>query len=192
MIESSSSENIWKTFIQRHWHLFIAFIGVMVLAIIGAILVFLWVVQNVQLAGIVPESLGLWSMNSLIMFILNLLLWEFIYIGIPIIVFVLLVYGLWWKRLPDIEREEYKEKKLFSSSKSHKSDAGGAISFLTTVFFVFKVYLDGNWETPFATWNFNYLVYSYLWAFIWVAVIFGIPLLIGGSWWIYHQLHKKT
>ena len=192
MIESSSTENIWKIFIRRHLHLFIAFIVVMVCAIIGAILVFLWVVQNTQLTGIVPESLGLWSMNSAIMFILNLLLWEFIYIGIPFIVFFLFVYGLWWRRLPELEQTEYKEKKLFSSSKSYKSDAGGAISFLTTVFFVFKIFLDGNWELPFATWNFNYLVYSYLWAFFWVAVVFGIPLLIGGCWWIYHQLHKNT
>jgi cbb3-type cytochrome oxidase subunit 3 len=44
---------------------------------------------------------------------------------------------------------------------------------------------------PFATWTFDYLIYSYLLVLLWMAILFGIPLFIGGTLWLYREL-KKT
>jgi len=57
--------------------------------------------------------------------------------------------------------------------------------------FCIKVYLDGNWGVAIATWKFDYLVYSYLWALIWILIIFGIPMALGGIWWIRHEMKKE-
>ncbi len=46
------------------------------------------------------------------------------------------------------------------------------------------MYLDGNWNVPFATWSFDYLVYSLVTALVWVLAIFAVPAVIGLAWWL--------
>jgi drug/metabolite transporter superfamily protein YnfA len=184
-------EKVWKLFLRRHGKAFALFIGAAVIAIIGAILVFHWFVGDAQATGLVPMTLNLWTMGYIITFLLNLILWEVLYIGIPVIIIVVAIYFLWWKKLPDDERLEYRHGHLFGK-RSRKTDGGGAISFLINIFFIFKVYIDGNWNEPFADWTFDYLINSYLTAFLWVAIIFGIPITLGGIWWLRHELTKES
>jgi len=63
---------------------------------------------------------------------------------------------------------------------------------LVNIGFIVKVYLDGNWDVPFATWEFDYLVYSYLWVLFWIVIIFGIPIAIGATWWLRHEITKES
>jgi len=35
------------------------------------------------------------------------------------------------------------------------------------------------------------LAYSYLLAIIWIVIIFGIPMALGGLWWISHEMKKE-
>jgi len=184
-------DKIWKKFLKNHWIMFILFIVGVAWAAIGAVLVFLWFVEDAQLTGLVPETLGLWTMGYLVTFFLNLIFWEVLFIGIPVILVILVIYFLWWKKLPDKESKEYKDGHLFGK-RSSKKDGGGGISFLINIGFIIKVYLDGNWNEPFADWTFDYLVFSYLTVIIWILVIFGIPILIGGSWWIRHEIKKES
>jgi len=129
-------------------------------------------------------------MNYLVTFILHVIFWELVYIGIPLIIIAILAWRFWWKRIPEDERIVYKQANLFGKS-SRRSDGGGAISFLINIVFIIKVYYDGNWDFPFAQWSFDYLIYSYLWALIWILAIFGIPMAIGALWWIVHEMRKE-
>ena len=183
-------DTIWKKFLSKHWQIFVFFIIVAVVAIISAIYIFLWFVADAQSTGLVPEILGLWSMGHLTSFLLNLLFWEFIFVLIPILVIFAIFYFMWWKKLPDAERKEYKEKNLFGKS-SKRSDAGGAIMFLINIGFVIKVYLDGNWDTPFANWTFNYLINSFVTVLIWFLIIVAVPMGIGGLWWLLYGKEKE-
>ena len=191
MIEKNG-ENIWIKFLRKHWKMLIIVVLGAILASIGAILVFSWFAGDAQLTGLVPATLGLWAMGHIIPFLLHLLFWEFLLIGIPVIIAEAATYFLWWKKIPDTERKEYRDGHLFSK-RSHKTEGGGgAISFLIFIAFCIKVYLDGNWGVAVATWKFDYLVYSYLLATIWILIIFGIPIAIGGIWWIRHQMKKES
>jgi hypothetical protein len=58
------------------------------------------------------------------------------------------------------------------------------------VFFCIIVYVDGNWNMAFQDWTFDYLVYTYLWAFVIVLAIFGIPILLGVIWWLRREMRK--
>jgi hypothetical protein len=185
-----NGEKIWIKFLRNHWKVFATIVIIAILAIIGAVYVFLWFVEEAQVTGLVPETLDQWTMGYLITFILNVIFWEVILIGIPVLVAVVMFWQLWWKRLPDEERREYKEKNLLFGSHSKRTDGGGIFTFLINIGFIIKVYLDGNWDIPFAQWKFDYLVYSYLWIFIIFAIIIGIPILIGGIWWIRHEMIK--
>ncbi|HUT00080.1 MAG TPA: hypothetical protein VMY59_07185 [Candidatus Thermoplasmatota archaeon] len=189
-LELEQSEKIWKKFIKKQWKMLALCITVAIVAVISAILVFLWFVGDAQATDLVPTTLNLWTMGYLVTFLLHLLFWEVLFIGIPVIIAVAAIYILWWKKLPDEERNEYRSGHLFGK-RSRSKDSGGAITFLVNIGFIIKVYLDGNWNVPFATWTFDYLVYSYLWVIIWMVIIFGIPIVIGGSLWLRHEM-KKT
>jgi len=193
MIAETASENgsaIWKQFLRKHWKMLVLFVGAAILALIGVILVYLWLIEEAQLTGLVPETLSLWTMGHFVNFLLHLIFWEILFIGIPVIIAAVAIFFLWWKKLPSEERKEYRLGHLFGK-RSHMTDGGNGISFLVFVAFCIKVYLDGNWNDAIATWKFDYLVYSCLWAFIWVLIIIGIPMALGGIWWIRHEM-KKT
>jgi hypothetical protein len=185
------NEKVWKKFLRNHWKILIIFIIIAIVACVGAILVFLWFVGEAQITGLVPTTLNLWTMGYLITFLLHVIFWEILYIGIPVLVIVAIAWRFWWKKIPDDERKEYKRSHLFGK-RSRRSDGGGAVSFLINIAFIIKIYYDGNWHVPFAEWTFDYLVYSYLWALIWIIIIIGIPMVIGGSWWILHEMKKKS
>lgn len=189
-LELEPDEKIWKKFLRKHWKMFVLFVVAAILVIAGAILVFLWFVGDAQVTSLVPATVGLWTLGYLVTFLLYLIFWEVLFIGIPVIITVAAIYFIWWKKIPDEERKEYRRRHLFGKS-SRRTDGGGAISLLVNIVFIIKVYLDGNWNVPFATWTFDYLVYSYLWALIWILIIFGIPILLGGTWWIRREMKKK-
>ena len=188
---AENEEKIWRKFLSKHWQMFVVWVVVAIVAIIGAIYVFLWFVEEAQVTDLVPETLDKWTMGYLVTFLLNLLLWEVLFIVIPVIIVIAAIYFLWWKKLPDPERQEYKEGHLFGKS-STRSDGGSAISFFINIAFIIKVYYDGNWDEPFADWTFDYLVYSYLWVIILILIIFGIPIAIGATWWVRHEMKKES
>ncbi len=111
----------WRLLIRGHWKMFALFIALAVMALIGAVLVYLWFVGQAQVTGLVPTTLGLWTMGHVVSFLLNLLFWEIILVGIPVIIIFVLGW-LWWRRLPLEERGAY----LFGP-RSRTSSGGNGI-----------------------------------------------------------------
>src|SRR4030042_76474 len=189
-MEETGSENGsegWKKFLRKHLKMVALFVVAVILASVGAIYVFLWFVGDAQSTGMVPATLGLWTMGSLVTFILHVFFWELLLIGVPVILAAVAGW-LWWGRLPSDEKKEYY---FFGKRSRATSGGGGAVSLLFFVAFCIKVFIDGNWNVAFATWTFDYVVYSMLWILIWGLVIFGIPIAIGVIWWIRHEMKKK-
>lgn len=188
--ELDADPEVWKRFLRRHWRMaVIAVIGI-VLAVAGTVLVYLWFVGEAQSSGLVPEALRFWTMGYLITFILNLLFWELLLVGTPAVIAGAIAYAM-WKRIPSAEREEYRRGNLFRS-KSNSRDFGNGFSFLINIGFIIKVYLDGNWDSPFASWSLDYLVYSYLLVLMVLLAIFAIPAVIGITWWLRKELKGAT
>jgi len=127
-------------------------------------------------------------MGNMVTFLLHLIFWEVLIIGIPVIIAALAGW-LWWKRLPEEEKKEHH----FSDKRSRSTGGGGgAISLLVGIAFLIKVYADGNWNVAVATWTLDYLVSSFLSVLMWTIVIFGIPgIVIGLIWWIANKRGKK-
>ena len=91
---------------RKHWNAVAIFVMACALALAGAVYVFLWFVRNAQSTGLVPATLGLWTMGNLVAFILNAIFWELLLIGIPVAMGAVAGW-LWWRRLPDEERRGY-------------------------------------------------------------------------------------
>jgi hypothetical protein len=189
MTEENEPENgseTWKKFLRKHWNMLAYWIVAAIVAAIGAILVYLWFVGDAQSTGLVPTTLGLWTMGHLVAFLLHLIFWEVLVIGIPVIVAAVAGW-LWWKQIPDEERKEYQ---LFGK-RSRTQSGGGGISFLFFVAFCIKVYIDGNWNVAIASWTLDYVVDSIITILVWGAIIFGIPAIIIGLIWLSREIKKK-
>jgi hypothetical protein len=183
MVEKGSD---WKRILRKHWSIAAIFIIAGILLIAGAVYVFLWFVGDAQLTGLVPSVLSYWTMGNMLMFALHLIFWELVIIGIPVA--VLGVAGWqWWKRLPAEEKAEYHR----SGKHSRARDGGSGISFLFTIAFAIKVYVDGNWNVPVSIWTLDYVVGSMFTILLWTVAIFGIPAVIVGIWWIRREMNKK-
>jgi hypothetical protein len=181
MIEENEAaqEAGWRRFIRKHWAMFAVFVVAAVLAVAGAVYVFVWFTGNAQATELVPSSLGMWSMNNLVMFILHAVFWELVLIGIPVAIGAIIGWQ-WWTRIPEEEKKEYN----LSTKSSKSSSAGGAISPLLFIAFAMKVYLDGQWNAPIAGFSLDYVVGSMITILIWTAVIFAVPAIVGFIWWI--------
>jgi hypothetical protein len=184
--EPVSSSEGWKKFLKKHRNMFVLFVVGAILVSVGAILVFLWFIGNAQSTGLVPTILGLWTMGNLVAFLLNLIFWEILLIGIPVVL-AAIAFWLWWKKLPPEEKKEYR----FWGTRSRTTGGGNAVSLLVFIVFCIKIFVDGNWNVAIATWTFDYLVYSLITALVWVLIIFGIPIVLGIIWWMRHGMRTK-
>ena len=184
--ESENGSENWKKFLRKHWAMVAVFAVAAVLAFAGAVYVYLWFVGEAQSTGMVPSTLDLWTMGNIVTFILHLIFWELLFIGIPVIIGAVLGWQ-WWKRLPDDEKKDYH----FFDSRSRAESGGGGISFLFFIAFCIKVFIDGNWDVAIATWRLDYVVGSMVTILVWGAAIFGIPIAIGVIFWIRYEMKKK-
>ncbi len=185
--EAKNDDNSnWKMFIGRHWMVTAIFAVAGILLIIGGVYVFHWFAGDAQSTGLVPSILGLWTMGHVVSFILNLVLWELIFIGIPAAI-IAITGWLWWRRLPDEERKEYN----FFNKGSNTSNGGSGVSLLLFIGFALKIYIDGNWDVAISTWTLEYVVESMITVFIWAAIIFGIPIIIGVIVWMASRIKTK-
>jgi hypothetical protein len=178
------TEANWRSFIRKHWIAFTAFTAAAIVAVAGAVYVFVWFTGNAQATGLVPSTLNMWSMNNVVLFILHGVFWELVLIGIPAAI-VAVASWQWWKKLPQTEKIQ-----LHTGKSKHGSRAGGAISPLLFIAFAIKVYIDGNWNQAIASWTLDYVVGSMVTILIWTAAIFAIPATIGVIWWLSRGMKK--
>ncbi len=183
-VEKSSG---WRAFLRRHWAVFALLLVAAALAITGTMAVFLWFTGNAQSTSLVPATLGLWTMANVVSFILHLIFWELILVGIPGAVGAFIGWQ-WWRRVPYEEKKDYH----WFGKRSRTSRGSGGISLLLFIAFAIKVYVDGKWNVAISTWKLDYVVGSMITILIWIAVIIGIPLLLGLVWWIHREITKKA
>lgn len=148
------------------------------MAIAWAVYIFLWFVSNSQSSSLVPGILGLWTIGNLVTFIVYAILWEVLLVGIPVGVVGGVLGWRWWKKMTEKERMNYH----FGGRKRATSGGGGGL--FVFIVFCIKVYIDGKWNTPIATFTLDYVVGSLLLILVLGAIIIGIPAVIGLTWWI--------
>ncbi|MHA1301360.1 MAG: hypothetical protein ACTSO9_18205 [Candidatus Helarchaeota archaeon] len=191
--EEEITDEVWIKFLRKHWKMAILIITGISMAAICGVLLFLWfILPNALSTNLLQKSLSFWTIGYALTFILNVILWEFLFIGIPAIVCAVVIFLLWWKKLPDEEREEYIGDQKKKGRRVSNSGGSGIFSFLVVITWLIIVYTDNNWNTFFAAWSIEYLVYSWISAFLWDLLIFGVPMSIALLLWIRHEMKEKS
>ncbi len=157
----------WKKFLRKHPGMTVLLIGMIVIASIVALSVFLWVMADVQVTGIVPTILGEWTVGYFLTFILNVILWELIFVASWVLLLIAIIYFQWYKQLPEDEQKEY-------GRNSDKSSAENGFSFFVGLIWLGVVWFTGKWNLAFQEWTFNDWIYSWLIACLPILLIAGI------------------
>lgn len=182
------SDEVWKKFLRRHWKMTIVLAVGIAGAAIVALFVFLRVVADAQTTGLVPTALGQWTVGYLVIFILNVILWELVFVASWVIPIVVVIYFQWYKKLPDEERQEYEG----GSRRGRSAGEGGGFSFFVGLIWLIIVWTTGKWNLAFQAWTFNDFIYSWLAACLWVLLIVGILGTIFIIWWIRKEMKKES
>lgn len=179
------SDEAGRNFLRRHWKMTAVAAGLIAAAVIVAFLVFLWVVADAQATGLVPADLGLFTVGFCFTFIIQVILWELILVASWAIPVAVVIFFLWYRKIPVEEREELERRPKKKWPRRGRSASGGSgFSFLVCLTWLIIVWLEGRWDTAFEAWTFNQWINTWIAAFLWDLLIFGIPAAIFLILWI--------
>jgi len=159
---------------EKYWKIFTLMVIGGIIAVIGTILVIFWFVESTAIGNYGNATFNDWTLALMIEFTFKLILWILLIIGLPSCVATGLFWLLWWKPLPTDEKVAFES--IGTSGKKHHGKESGGFSFFMFLAYVIYIYSEGNFHTPFGELPYSYWIFSYLWAIIWLLVIFGIPL----------------
>ena len=169
------SEDFWSNFIKRHWKAFIIFVIGCIAALAGVIMVLFWFMETSSIGAMGTATIGEWSVAWIWLFLLYLIFWEVVIVGIPVAIAFGVGWYLFWKRLSDTEKIEFKER---DKKKHHGSSVSGGFSFVMFIAFSLYLYLIGEINTPLGDHPYSYWVYTFFTALGWLLLIAGIPAVI--------------
>jgi hypothetical protein len=182
--------DFWKNKIKEHWKAFIVIIIAGVCAAIGVILVLIWFVETSDIGLQGTATFNQWSLAWVVGFIILLLFWELLFVGIPVGLFLGVGGYLWWRRLPEEEKQEFRGREKITK-KHRKKNAGGCGFFLFIAYCIY-IAIEGNFFTPFGNLPYSYWLYAYLYTIMWLLIIVGIPGAIIGLIYFKKWLNKPS
>jgi len=190
MNEEISEEAFWKGMAIKHWVVILILVVACIGAVIGGGAVLLSYIPASEIGGNGSWTFDDFSVGTSILWMLLLILWEFLLVILPFIAFCGVVVGLYWfVIMPEEDKEAIKSRDKNEKDKKRHSKEGGGISFLFTIAFLLVVFIEGNWLVTFGTLPYSYFVIAWLWGFMWTMIILGIP--IGVLGFIYFWLKIK-
>jgi hypothetical protein len=122
-------------------------------------------------------------MNNLVLFILHVLFWELVLIGIPVAITAIGGW-IWWRHLPEAEKQQYDLSR--KPPQGQRCKRSGLTTDTHCICARVKVCVDVNWNAAIADFKLKYVVGSIVTILILIAVIFAIPSAIAFIWWISH------
>jgi hypothetical protein len=182
-----SDEVFWTDKIKKHWKPFTICIIVGIILFISFFLVLVNYVNMSAIGGFGTWTFDQFSIGTVLLFLVYLLLWDLLLVVLPGGVFFVLFVYLWWKKLPEAEQAELKSREEKSKSRKTKTKqygGGGGASFVINIIFLIIVGIyGGQLFTPFGSLPYSYFINAYLAAMLWFFIIFIIPACVAGLIW---------
>lgn len=183
MSDEVSEESFWMGMIKKHWYVLIIY-GIALAGLIAGGFIVLWKYIESWSYSILPSgpnsTFDEFSLGIFVLWIIWLILWELLYVWLPVIGYCIIVTViLWYKIIPEEDKQAIKSREKKEKKKTKKAAGGsGGAGFLFFLVFMLVVYIDGNYWTLAGNLNYSYYLYAYLVGMFWVFIVLGIPFLI--------------
>ena len=178
--EEVSDETFWKGKLRKHKNALFILIIAGICVFIGFILVMLWVIEANPFVDPRTYGFNTWTLNYVVGIMILMVLWELLLVGVPVALFFGLGGYLWWRGLPEEEKQEMKERD--KKKRSHKAEkyggGGGGFSFIMFIAYCIYIAVDGNYNAQFGSRPYTYWLYSYMLTFMWIFIVLGVPTAI--------------
>ena len=173
-----SDEQFWKDFIKKHDTTFIVLIVAGVCAIVGAFLVVFWFIEMSPLGGQGTWTFNDWTLNYVVGFMILIILSELLFVGVPTGLFFGVGGYLWWRKLPEEEKQEFKDREKKKTHRKREYGGGGGFSFFMFIAFCIYIAVDGNYNAAFGSRSYSYWILSWFYTMIWIFIVLGTPVAV--------------
>lgn len=177
----SDEFNFWTGMIKKYWYALIIY-GIAVAGFIaGVILVLIQYTGAPDIAGGGTWTLADFSVATVLLWIIFLILWEILIVLLPTIAYIGIVTGIFWfVILSEEDKTAIKEREKREKHRRKTSEGGGAASFIFFLAFLCVVTIEGHLGTTFGSISYTYFLFAYLRGIMWTCIVLGIPVLIAG------------
>ena len=183
-----SNQEFWAKLAIKYWY-FIAIFGLLLVgAIIGFILTLDWYIDTSAIGGNGTWTFDQFSLGTAVVWCIFAFLWIFLIVVLPTLgVAGIIVALIWYVVLPPEVKEEIKtrskKEEEHKKKRGRKTGGGGGFSFIMFIGVCIYVAVQGHWLTPFGDLTYRYFIDAWITVFVWILIIFGIPLAIIAIIW---------
>jgi len=171
-----SDKTFWKMMLRKYKTLLIVSIVVGLILLIGAFFVLYGFIELSPIGLNGEATFDQWTLKGVVVFSIQIILWELLIIGVPACLFFGVGGYLWWRRLPEEEKQEFKNRdKKEKHHRKAKYAGGGGSGLLMFIAYCIYIAVNGNYNAQFGTQPYSYWVYSYLLTLMWIMIVLGIP-----------------
>ena len=176
--EEKSKETYWKELAKKNWKLIaVAFVACVILFIV-ALLVIIAYINASPIGGMGTWTLNDWTLNYIVGFMIQIILWELLFVGLPAGIFFGVGGYLWWSRLSEEDKQEYKAREKKNKHRKRNAGGSGGGSFFMFIAYCIYIATQGKYDTPFGNESYSYWVFAGFYTFMWLLIIFGIPIAV--------------
>lgn len=175
--EELSDEAFWKGKLRKHWKTLVVMIVAVICVFVGALLVLIWFIETSPIGYQGAATFDQWKLDWVVGFIILIILWDLLFVGVPSVLFFGVGGYLWWRRLPEEEKQEFKDREKKSKKRKAQTwGGGGGFNFFMFIAYCIYIAVDGNYNTQFGDRSYTYWIASWFLTFMWILIIFGIPI----------------
>lgn len=187
----TSNDSYWGKLASRYWYLIVIFGLIIIGAVIGFILTFNWYIATSAVGGFGSWTFDQFSLGTGILWCLYLCLWVLLLVVLPTLGVIGLYIAIIWFGIfsPELKAEIKAQMKRPRPRK--RDSSSGGFGFLLFIGVCIKVFLDGNWWTPFGSLTYGYFAYVWITVVMWAFIIFAIPAGIIGIIWLTRKYRKS-
>ena len=158
--------------------LFIVIIIAGAFVITGFFLVIIWFIESSPIGNYGDAFIGDWSLNWIVGFYILVILFELLFVGLPTGLFFGVGGYIWWSRLPDEEKAEFKAREKKNKHRKRNAGGSGGGGFLMFIAYCIYMGVQGSYYAPFSSQSYSYWVYGMFYTIMWLVIIIGIPVCI--------------